>query len=99
MSGPVGMPGIWDHEYFRTWDSLSKDFCVAGIGDGITAVRLTSKGRLQVAYSQVCTLNGGAYKTKALREIIAPIRLGCCTYLRPMGHNVPSENKLERIAT
>jgi hypothetical protein len=81
--------------------SFTEGYCegFGGGEHGITAVRLTSKGRLQIAYRQVCSLNGGAYKTKALSEIIAPIRLGCCTYLRPMSHNVSSKDKLERIAT
>ena len=81
--------------------SFTEGYCegFGGGEHGITAVRLTSKGRLQIAYRQVCTLNGGAYKGEALREIIAPIRLGCCTYLRPMSHNVSSKDKLERIAT
>ena len=65
----------------------------------VATIRLTSKGRLQVAYSQVCTLNGWAHKGEALSKIIAPIRLGCCTYLWPMSHNVSSKDKLERIAT
>jgi hypothetical protein len=78
-------------------ESYSEGF--RGGEHGVATIRLPSKGCLQVAYRQVCSLNGGAYKTKALSEIIAPIRLGCCMYLRPMSHDVSSKDKLERIAT
>jgi hypothetical protein len=81
--------------------SFTEGYCegFGGGEHGITAVRLTSKGRLQIAYRQVCSLNGGAYKSKALGEVIATIRLDSRTYLRPMSHDVSSKDKLDRIAT